>query len=53
MEIAIAEIINIVSYSLYHNFNTSLLTFPTGMKYAEVTPIHKKDDKNDKKIVAQ
>ena len=23
-------------------------TFPTGMKHAEVTPAHKKDDKTDK-----
>ena len=39
-----------ISYFLYHNFNNSLScsTFPTAMKYAEVTPIHKKDDKTDK-----
>ena len=44
------ENIDITSYFLYHNFNIlmSCSTFPTGMKYAEVTPIHKKDDKNDK-----
>ena len=42
---------NIVSYFLYHNFDNSLScsTFPAGMKYAEVTPIYKKDDKTDKK----
>ena len=46
----IKENIDIVSYFLYHNFNNSLScsTFPTAMKYAEVTPIHKKDDKTDK-----
>ena len=34
----------------YHNFNNSLScsTFPAAMKYAEVTPIHKKGDKTDK-----
>ena len=39
-----------ISYFLYHNFNNSLScsTFPTAMKYAEVTPIHEKDDKTDK-----
>ena len=35
---------------LYHNFNNSLscATFQTSMKYANVIPIHKKDDKTDK-----
>ena len=48
--IIIKENIDIVSYFLYHNFNDSLScsTFPTCIKYAEVTPIHKKDDKTDK-----
>ena len=38
------ENIDTVSYFLYHNFNNSFScsTFSTGMKYAEVTPIHKK-----------
>ena len=27
--------------------NMSCSTFPTGMNYADVTPIHKKDDKTD------
>ena len=33
-----------------HNFNNwlSCFTFPTGMKYADVTPIHKKDAKTYK-----
>ena len=46
----IKENIDIVSYFLYHNFNNSLScsTFPAAMKYAEVTAIHKKDDKTDK-----
>ena len=46
----INEIVNIISYFLYHNFNNSLTcaTFPTSMKYADVTPIHKKDDKTGK-----
>ena len=46
----IKENIDIVSYFLHHNFNNSLScsTFPTAMKYAEVRPIHKKNDKTDK-----
>ena len=42
--------IDIVLHFLYHNFNKSLScsTFPAAMKYAEVTPIHKKHDKTDK-----
>ena len=44
------ENMDIVSSFLYHNVNNllSCSTFPTVMKYTEVTPIHKKDDKNDK-----
>ena len=36
--------------SYNHNFCNSLScpTAPTGMKYADVTPIHQKDDKTDK-----
>ena len=46
----VKENVDIMSHFLYHNFNNSLScsTFPTGMKYADVTPIHKKDDKTDK-----
>ena len=46
----VKENIDIVSYFLYHNFNNFLpcSAFSTGMKYPEVTPIHKKDDKTDK-----
>ena len=48
----VKEDVDIISHSLHHNFNNSLScsTFPTGMKYAEVTPIQKKDDKTDKTI---
>ena len=39
----------------YHNFNNSFScsTFATGMKYTEITPIHKKDDKLTKKVIVQ
>ena len=44
----VKENIDIISHFLYHNFNNlSCSTFPTGMKCADVTPIHKKDDKTD------
>ena len=53
----IMENIDIVFYFLYHNFNNSLScsTFPTGMidAHAEVTPIHKNDDKLAQKIITQ
>ena len=46
----VKENVDIISHFLYHNFNNSLSCsiFPTVMKYADVTPIHKKDDKTDK-----
>ena len=46
----IMENIHIICYFLCHDFNNSLSCsiFPTGMKYAVVTPTHKKDDKTDK-----
>ena len=46
----VKENVDIISHFLYDNFNNSLScsTFPTAMKYADVTPIHKKDDKTDK-----
>ena len=46
----IKENVDLISYFLYHTFVNSLTcaTFPTSMKYADVTPIHKKDDKTDK-----
>ena len=51
----IKENVDIISYFLYHNpyhvvimCSLSCATFPTSMKYADVTPIHKKDDKTDK-----
>ena len=46
----VKENVDIISHFLYHNFNNSLScsTFPTGMKYADVTTILKKDDNTDK-----
>ena len=46
----VKENVGIISSFLYHNFNNSLpcSTFPIGMKYADVTPIHKNDDKTGK-----
>ena len=46
----IKENVDNILYLLYHHCNNFLLcvTFPTTMKYDDVTPIHKKDDKNDK-----
>ena len=46
----VKENVDIISHFLYHNFNNSLScsTFPTGMKYADVTPIYQKDDETDK-----
>ena len=46
----IKENVDIISYFLCHNFDNSLscATFPTSMKYADVIPTHKKDDKTDK-----
>ena len=43
----IGENIYIVSCFLCRNFNNFLLcsTFPTGIKHAELTPIHKSNDK--------
>ena len=46
----VKENVDIISHFLHHNFSNSLScsTFPTGMKYADVTSIHRKDDKTDK-----
>ena len=46
----IKDNVDIISYFLYHNFNDllSCTTFPTSIKYTDVIPIHKKDDKTDK-----
>ena len=43
--------VDIISHFLFHNVNKllSCSTFPTGMKYADVTLTHKKDDKTDKR----
>ena len=45
------ENMGIVSYFLYHNLNNSLScsTFPTVVKYTEVIPIHKRNEKTDEK----
>ena len=39
-----------ISYFVYNNFNNALSSsqYPNGLKYAEVTPVFKKDDKSDK-----
>ena len=41
---------DIVAFLINHNFNSSLSssTFPTALKYADVNPVFKKDDKSDK-----
>ena len=46
----VKENVDIISHFLYHNFKNLLSypIFPTGMKYADLAPIHKKDDKTDK-----
>ena len=39
-----------IALFLYHNSNNSLssFSFPTGLRYAHVRPVFKKDDKTDK-----
>ena len=51
----VKENVDIVSHFLHHNFDNSLSCsiFPTGMKYADVTPIHKKMIKQTKQIIIQ
>ena len=41
---------DVIALFIYHNFNNSLSssTFPTGLKYANVTLVFKKDGKTDK-----
>ena len=41
---------DIIAFFIHHNFNNSLSssTFPTALKYADVKPVFKKDDKTDK-----
>ena len=41
---------DLISYFLYNNFHNALssLQYPNGLKYADVTPVVKKDDKSDK-----
>ena len=40
----------IVAFFIHHNFSNSLSssTFPTALKYADIKPVFKKDDKTDK-----
>ena len=46
----VKENVDMISHFLYHSWNNllSCSTFPTVMKYADVTPIHKNHDKTDK-----
>ena len=41
---------DLISYFVYNNFHNALssLQYPNGLKYADVTPVFKKDDKSDK-----
>ena len=41
---------DLISYVVYNNFNNALSSsqYPNGLKYADVTPLFKKDDKSDK-----
>ena len=41
---------DLISYFVYNNFNNALSSsqYPNGLKYADVTPVFKKDDKSDK-----
>ena len=41
---------DLISYFVYNNFNNALSNSqcPNGLKYADVTPLFKKDDKSDK-----
>ena len=47
---AIKEIKDIVACFIHHNFNNLLssFTFSTALKYSDVKPTFKKDDKTDK-----
>ena len=46
----VKENIDVISHFVYHNFNNSLSCsfFPTGMRYADIAPNHKRDDKTNK-----
>ena len=41
---------DVLALFIYHNFNNSLSgsSFPTVLKYADIRPVFKKDDKTDK-----
>ena len=36
-----------------HNFYIDKASFPNSFKQADITPVHKKDDANDKKTIDQ
>ena len=42
---------DVISFYVFHNFSNALSTcsFPTALKYADIRPAFKKDDKTDKK----
>ena len=44
---------DLISYFLHHSFNKllSCSTFSTAIKFANVKPIHKKENKTDKEII--
>ena len=41
---------DLISYFVYNNFNNALSSsqYPNGLKYADVTPVFREDDKSDK-----
>ena len=41
---------DLIAYFILHNFNNALSCseYPASLKYADITPIFKKDDKTDK-----
>ena len=41
---------DLISYFVYNNFHNTLSSsqYPNGLKYADMTPVFKKDDKSDK-----
>ena len=41
---------DLISYFIYNNFNNALSSsqYPNGLKYADVTPVFREDDKSDK-----
>ena len=41
---------DLISYFIYNNLNNALSSsqYPNGLKYADVTPVFREDDKSDK-----